>query len=311
MSGLTLIIDRRGARLSLSDSGILRVQYGEESHRVGLHALQQLLLLGEVELTTRVVRACLEAGVSLALLPRRGRGETVHLFPPGPTAFALRHAQHLHYHHPASRLRLARLWVIAKLHQQQLWLDAHGLGGADLERLVEAAQTAPDPATLMGMEGAGSARYFEHWRQLWQAPWQFEHRNRRPPRDPINALLSLSYTLALHSVGRQATLRGLEPAVGFLHTPLRGRPALALDLLEPLRPWVDQWVWQWVQTERALTPEQFDCNPTEGCRLNRDGRALYFAAWFRAGEDWLRAPRRSALALLLRALRRPGEPGAE
>ncbi len=306
MSGMTLIIDRRGAGLSLSDSGILRVQYGEETHRVGLQALQQLLLVGEVELSTRVLRACLEAGVSVALMPRRGRGETVHLFPPGPTPFALRHAQHLHYHHPASRLRLARLWVIAKLRQQQLWLDAHGLDGASLERFVTAAQTAPDHAALMGEEGAGSARYFEQWGPLWQAPWKFVHRSRRPPRDPVNALLSLSYTLALHSIGRQATRRGLEAGIGFLHTPLRGRPALALDLLEPLRPWVDQWVWQWLHGDgNTLTPDAFDCNPAEGCRLNRDGRALYFAAWFRAEQAWLQAPLRSALALLLKALRQP------
>jgi hypothetical protein len=64
------------------------------------------------------------------------------------------------------------------------------------------------------------------------SPWEFVHRSRRPPRDPVNALLSLSYTLALHSIGRQATRCGLEAGIGFLHTPLRGRPALALDLYE-------------------------------------------------------------------------------
>ena len=124
------------------------------------------------------------------------------------------------------------------------------------------------------------------------------------PETLLIALLSLSYTLALKYIGRLASLRGLEPALGFLHEPFRGRPSLALDLLEPVRPWVDQWVWQLLIMHKALSPAQFACSPAEGCRLDKEGRAIYFARWHQAEEEWLRSPARQALALLLKTLRR-------
>lgn len=306
MSGLTLVVDRRGSALELAASGLLRVRCGaDEAHRVGLNVLRRIVLLGNVDLSSQVLRACLEAGVAVVLLPRRGRGEAINLLPAVAGRADLRHAQHLHYADPDARLALARALVAAKIGQQKLWLDAHGLHPG-LERFVAAAQAAADINALMGVEGAASARYWAAWGGLWTPPWTFARRTRRPPRDPVNALLSLSYALALSHVGRLAGLHGLEPALGFLHGPHRGRPALALDLLEPLRPWVDQWVWQLLVMRRALSPQHFVESAAQGCRLGRAGRGVYFAAWHDAEEEWLRAPARAALALLLKALRRRG-----
>lgn len=155
----------------------------------------------------------------------------------------------------------------------------------------------------MGIEGAASARYFAAWGRLWEPPWEFPRRSRRPPRDPINALLSLSYTLALQYVGRMAVLRGLDTALGFLHTPQPGRPSLALDLLEPVRPWIDQWVWQSLNGRRLLKTDHFVFNRADGCRLNKEGRGLFYAAWHQDEAHWLRRPARNGLALVLNALR--------
>jgi CRISPR-associated protein Cas1 len=106
-------------------------------------------------------------------------------------------------------------------------------------------------------------------RSLWDKSWHFEERNRRPPRDPVNALLSLSYTIIGNSIGQLATIRGLDISFeakvfgknicleGFLHIPHKGRPSLALDLVEPVRPWVDQWLWQNIQKTELLTPKHF------------------------------------------------------
>ena len=94
-------------------------------------------------------------------------------------------------------------------------------------------------------------------RQARDKPWHFKERNRRPPRDPVNALLSLSYTIIGNSIGQLATIRGLDVSLGFLHIPLKGRPSLALDLVEPVRPWVDQWLWQNIQKTELLTPKHF------------------------------------------------------
>ena len=299
----TVVIDQRGASLSVASSGVLRLGYPDgESQRIGLGAIQRLVLMGELDLTAGVLRACHGAGVDLVLMPRRGRGETVHVLPGVHTGTALRHAQHRLYDDPVGRLRMARWIVQTKIQRQADWLDAHGLANP-LERHRQQAGEAPDLPTLMGVEGAASARYFESWRGLWQEPWEFPRRSRRPPRDPVNALLSLGYTLALAYLGRLLALHGLDPALGFLHGPQRERPALALDLLEMLRPGLDQWVWQLLTPAETLRPEDFNTSDGEGCRLSRQGRERYYAAWFEDETARLRSPARAATAGLLTRLR--------
>jgi CRISPR-associated protein Cas1 len=297
-----LIIDRRGAGIEIASRGVLRVQYDDEVHRVGVHAIGQLVLLGNVALSTAVLRSCFDAGVDVVLLARRGRQPTQHLLPQAATGARLRHAQHLHYADHPRRMTLARRLIRAKIEQQALTLQARGIEPG-LERFAENTATAADIATLMGIEGAASARYFERWGKLWQQPWSFQGRNRRPPRDPINALLSLSYGMATGYIGRLAALKGLELSIGFVHGPQRERPALALDLLELLRPRIDQWVWQLLNDSKALTPEHFSSGPAEGCRLSKTGRAIYFARWYMGIEGWLRPAARNALALVIRTLR--------
>ena len=87
----------------------------------------------------------------------------------------------------------------------------------DLQRFRLAADEAADLSILLGVEGAAAARYLQAWRGLWGGEWGFKGRNRRPPRDPVNALLSLTYSMAQGPVGRLALRHGLDPALGFLH----------------------------------------------------------------------------------------------
>ena len=141
------------------------------------------------------------------------------------------------------------------------------------------------------------------WRTLWDNAWEFKERNRRPPRDPVNALLSLSYTLAGNSIGQLASTRGLDISLGFLHAPLNGRPSLALDLLEPVRPWIDQWIWQQVD-KGLLTPKQFSNNLEQGCRLDKEGRQAFFSAWYDEAEPWLEKHKRESLAHILKTIRK-------
>lgn len=303
MSAMTLLIDHRETRLTLEGNGVVCVRHDDQPPaRVGLHALQRIIVAGDVPLSSRLLRACAETGVGLVLLPGRGPREAIHLFPAPATALSLRHAQHCGFADSGRRLALARAVVRAKIEQQQLWLEAQD-ARADLRRFRDEAGQAADLNGLLGVEGAASARYFAAWAKLWQEPWRFPGRNRRPPRDPLNALLSLGYTLALHHVGRLAAQRGLDLGFGFLHAPRAGRPALALDLLEPVRPWVDQWVWQLLNSRKALAPAHFTISPAEGCRLDQEGRGLFYAAWHQDEERWLHTSARRGLAVVLNALR--------
>jgi CRISPR-associated protein Cas1 len=96
---------------------------------------------------------------------------------------------------------------------------------------------------IRGIEGIAAAKYFTALSGALPLPWVFRERNRRPPRDPINALLSFGYTLLLSSITTAAIVAGLDPCVGFLHPEYRGRPSLALDMMEEFRsPVIDRMV---------------------------------------------------------------------
>jgi CRISPR-associated protein Cas1 len=303
MAVMSLLIDRRGSEIALHNTGVVEVRHEDgTTHRIGLSGLRRIIVQGDARVSASLLRAGREHGVAFVLAAGRGRGETAHLFPEHRAGLALRLAQYRAHLEPDRRLALARALVHAKLEQQVLWLEAQGLDAATVRRFLAEAGAAPGIPELMGVEGAAAARYFALWGRLWREPWRFTGRNRRPPRDPVNALLSLSYMLALNRVGQMAALRGLDPALGFLHAPLNGRPALALDLLEPVRPWVDQWVWRLLE-RGALRPDDFTDSAQEGCRLSKEGRAVYYREWHVDEDQWLPRPARHALAIVLHRLR--------
>lgn len=109
-------------------------------------------------------------------------------------------------------------------------------------------------------------------------------RNRRPPRDPVNALLSLGYTLLGAEMLSAVQEAGLDPALGFLHGIVPGRESLVLDLIEPLRPGVDALVLRLL--EQVVTPAHFTRHPVQGCRLNKEGWGLFYPAWANARRYW-------------------------
>ena len=114
----------------------------------------------------------------------------------------------------------------------------------------------------------------------------FTGRNRRPPRDPVNACLSLAYTL-LHTQAVQAcSTAGLDPLFGFYHRPAIGRESLASDLIEPLRPAVDLWVWEQLRS-RQLRPEHFSIDKG-ACLLGKAGRQHFYTHWQTSTSPWAR-----------------------
>ncbi len=137
----------------------------------------------------------------------------------------------------------------------------------------------------MGLEGSAAAAWYDHLKTHLPDTWNFTGRNRRPPRDPLNALLSLSYTLVANELRRAVHAHGLDPALGFLHQPYPGRESLVLDLLEPLRASADAFALHCLQ---QLTPEQFSYDPQQGCRLNQEGRAHYYGEWASSRLHWPR-----------------------
>ena len=155
-------------------------------------------------------------------------------------------------------------------------------------------------AQIMGIEGAAAAVYFEAFGAMLPPSAGFAGRNRRPPRDPANALLSLAYTLAHLEAVAAAQRAGLDPAVGFLHALFPGRESLACDLVEPLRPFCERLVWR-ILAEETLRASHFT-RDGEACLLGKAGRLTFYTAWEEAVSP-LRRKLRRGLQPLVRAAR--------
>jgi CRISPR-associated endonuclease Cas1 len=164
----------------------------------------------------------------------------------------IRTAQYRASFDPAHCLRLAKGFVVAKIQNARTLLRRNWKAGEAPESLLDAfrqdidlARRAKGLPDLLGAEGNAAARYFRQFRNMLSRPegsddlsFDFNRRNRRPPVDPVNALLSFAYTLLVRAWTVTLSAVGFDPYRGFYHQPRYGRPALALDLMEPFRPLV-------------------------------------------------------------------------
>ena len=232
----------------------------QRSVRVPLVKVDQVVIYGDSTLTSPALAALLQQRVEVCFLSATGQFYG-RLAPAFSKNSLVRLAQHRAHADPRRSMALARQFVVGKLSNMRTLLlrsnrklddpevaDAAATlkGAAEKAAALESdGAPPPDPGrpqagtawgTLQGLEGAGSARYFGVLAKLLRDPLGFDGRNRRPPRDPVNALLSFGYVLLMHQCSAAAQLVGLDPYVAYLHSSQYGKPALALDLMEEFRP---------------------------------------------------------------------------
>ncbi len=158
-------------------------------------------------------------------------------------------------------------------------------------------------SSLLGIEGAAASAYFKGLARLLPESLGFTGRNRRPPRDPANAVLSLGYTLLHFEAVRACHAAGLDPMIGFFHELDFGRESLACDLIEPLRPRVDAWAWEQFR-HKALRAEDF-VREGDACLLGKSGRHRFYSEFETLARPLRRLLRRVA-ARLARSLAEAG-----
>lgn len=268
----TLYVIEPGAQVEKEYHHLLVTKEDEVLLRVPIQQVSQVVLVGMVGITTPALHTLLTQGVPLLLVQRNGdlRGR---LLPPTSSNFILRRAQYERELQEDFRLRIATAIVSAKLHNQRvLALRILRRKGAvfkeetanelkQLRLLEQKAKQSQDLESLLGWEGAGAKAYFSIYGKAFDPLWEFNHRNRRPPRDPINALLSLGYTFLTHALMSALEIAGLDPYWGIYHQEKQGRPALALDLVEEFRaPFVDSLVMGLVN-RRLIKPGDFEWEP--------------------------------------------------
>ncbi len=262
----TLSLTEQGTALH-ADGDLLAVRRGEAVlHRVRAAELQQVLVFGRVELSSGAMALLLRRGIDVAFLTSRGnfRGR---LAGRASKNVALRLAQYRQVSDPAFCLGVARRVVAAKVKsQREVLLRAQrrlrdeplAVALGKLRLLGHRAEAAADLEVLRGLEGQAAAAYFGQFDKLLRNDqFRFQHRTRRPPRDPVNACLSFGYAV-LGSIAETEVQRcGLDPLLGFFHQPAYGRPSLMLDVLEEFRPLVDTLVLR-LLNRRQLAPADFE-----------------------------------------------------
>lgn len=274
-------------------NGRLAFTTGNDSPvRLDPAALRELLCYGNVGVSDEAMQLLLRHDVQVAWLTPAGHVCRGRLVRSTVTATTLRIQQHLAFHDPEVKHAIARDLVAQKIQSQ---IDAarhyqrHGSPRATatlaaLLGLLQQALASVETAGLRGIEGAAANAWFDLLGELFRPPWRFDKRVRRPPTDPVNALLSLGYTWLLTRTAARCEALGLEVNLGALHDYRPGRPSLACDLIEPLRvPAVDRWVIT-VCNKSQLTPDDFISAEGGGIRLQSEVFRRMLGSW---EEHWL------------------------
>lgn len=283
----SLFVDRRGVHLDLESGAIVFRENGERIGTVPLAPLTRVFLRGDVTLSASLLGHLGEHGVGVVVLS--GRQGKPSLMLARPHNDASRRVEQIRKSMDAGFcLSFARDLIDRKIARQIEWFDE--LREKDTQARYELTHAtkmlaehrarlsrAPNIGSLRGIEGSAAACYFNGLKAVVPDSLEFKGRNRRPPKDPFNALLSLTYTLAHAELVIALYGAGFDPYVGFYHMLDFGRESLASDLLEAVRPLADRFCLQLVR-KQTLVKDHFSTTAS-GCLLGKAGRARYYAAY--------------------------------
>lgn len=289
----TLYIDRKNTELK-SETGVL-VQYinGERQRTLPLNLLDHIVISSNVQMQSNVLLRLAEKNIDISIInPRNSRQQL--LFASGQSKNIQRRIQQYQIQQtPRLRQQIAAQIVQAKIlkhirfyHKiQQQRPDLRYASFKVLQQLNRAYKNIttnnPELDTLRGIEGNAAKAVFACYQHLFADSLNFKGRNRRPPKDPVNACLSLAFTLTHHRAIQQLHASGLDPMLGYLHEAKYSRDSLASDVIEVWRPTLEAWVWQLFHNN-YLKAEHFSKQNSQNnsaCLLNKAGRQRFYAAF--------------------------------
>lgn len=283
-----LVIDRKDTQLEIS-SGRLTVRIAEQKPiSIALAPLERIIIATPVQFSSQLLNRLASYNLSIVFLPNHQTHTACWIMPSSHGDHQRRLQQYALCSDSQQQNALAYLIVRQKLLGQKRnllrWQKQFVASKSQLQQAVNTLNTSleqlsPTAAknTLMGLEGAAASAYFQGIAAMLGESYGFKGRNRRPPKDPINSVLSLSYTLAQQEAETALTAYGLDTGLGVLHSPSYGRASLGCDLVELLRPLLDNWVLQ-LFVEKQLLVDHFYYQD-EACLLGKAGREHYFKAW--------------------------------
>ncbi len=299
--GIHVVLQREGIRVGVRGQSVrVTDKEGELVRDLPLANIESLAVLGPVQVSTQALCVFAEHEVPVAYLSSAGRLVAM-MDPMGPTSAAVRAAQVRVLDKPDRALELARAVTVAKIANQRTLLMRNHVGlpprvASDLQYCITAAEHAATMAELRGHEGNAAATYFANFAGLFKqgvskiaCRFAAHGRQRRPPPDPINAVLSFGYSMLANECTAACRLASLEPTLGALHATRPGRPALSLDLMEPFRPLIADSVAVSTFNRGELVEGHF-LDTAAGCALTDAGRKGFFSAYGRRMETEVKHP---------------------
>ena len=301
----TLYVTTPMAYLSLDGETVVIQNEDECLGRVPLINLENIVSFGYRGASPRLMGACAERGIGLCFLTQHGRF-LARISGPVSGNVLLRTEQYRIADNAKDALPIAKMFLTGKvfngrwslertLRDHALRVDAERLNSA-IGQMKQALTDIPDARSvdeLMGIEGVAAKAYFSVFAQLVlrnQGYFKFDGRNRRPPLDPVNALLSFTYSILGNEIAGALESVGLDPAVGFLHALRPGRASLALDMLEELRaPLADRFVLSLINLG-TVTERDFARKENGAFYLTDDARKRFLAAWQKRKQETITHP---------------------
>jgi CRISP-associated protein Cas1 len=291
----TLYLTTEGSSLRKEGENLVAEVEGVEKARVPFHMISSVVLFGAIFVSPPLLQSCASAGITIVLLSRSGRFQA-RVEGPVSGNVLLRRAQYKASEKPEE---IVRAILIGKIANQRSVLMRHLRDYAHeteapilarlnfvverLARIVRYVQIADIELDLMrGSEGEAANLYFsvfDHLVRSSEPAMRWQVRSRRPPLDPMNALLSFLYTLLTHDCRSAAESVGLDPAVGFLHRDRPGRPSLALDIMEELRPVIADRLALSLINRRQIQASDFETREGGAVFLRDDARKTVLTAW--------------------------------
>ncbi len=303
---LPLYVQKHGAVVGKHGDQISVKMRGEVVQESRLFETSQVCVFGGAQVSTQALQECLSRGIPVLFFSTGGwfYGMTQGL---GHKNVLLRQAQYAGAVDFTTCLQVARDLVNVKILNCRTMLrrnhtESPEAALRDLKKYAEAAQEAASLESLLGIEGMAAKTYFAQFngmlkpgKALGVTPegpgftFQFEQRNRRPPRDPVNAMLSLAYALFAKDWTVTLASVGFDPYLGFYHQPRYGRPALALDMMEPFRPLIPDSTVIWAVNNGVVTPDDF-LSRGQAVALKDDARRKFILAYEKRMDDLVTHP---------------------
>lgn len=273
----TLILETHGLSLTYATDVLIIHENDQPPRTLPLSRLNKIVCLHNTHLTTQLLGQLQQRGIDFIVLNNRYSNHCVAMYADNHGNAMRRACQYELQLRNELRLPLAKTLCQHKFQQcirTLSSLEPHRIS-SQIQMAQESLLQCQTEQQLRGLEGSVQRALFQHWRQLLDPKWGFERRQRRPPPDPVNGLLSLTYTLVHHEAIRQCKQSGLDSTLGIYHRLAYGRHSLACDLMEPLRPMLELWLIQLLESG-LLNRRHFTHGKSSGCYLGKEGRLLFY-----------------------------------